>query len=204
MEDYIAKAKEIWGNKQMRAAIILGVYFVFFVILLIIFMPSSRQVPLSDEEEATDVEDNNEVDLTPDKKEIFPSENYQYQLTIIDDTDEEYQVMVEVNDETTTDLVEAKEIVTTALLFNDVMLNRMVQNAELVTKKDDYLKEERQKSYLLDETTAREILLQEALEVELELYLVENELQKVQVLFYDAYEGITKLEKVYISEEEAN
>lgn len=47
MKEYIAKFKELWSNKRYRALLILGLYFVFFLAVFLIFSGSPKQEPVS-------------------------------------------------------------------------------------------------------------------------------------------------------------
>jgi len=194
MSEILKKTKEAWLNKQTRAIVVLGFYIVFFGLILLIFWPTQPHISIPVEEEE---KEENDVDLIPDIKDFFAQENYQYQLIVKDIDNNEFIFEVKVIEGEAEVSEEENEILETALLFNNIMLNRLVKNADLKAKTYYYDQNERHELYFLDDNVTTQILFVEDLAIEMLLIFEEEEINAVQIVFYDQYEDVSQLDIIY-------
>ncbi len=195
------KIKEIWNDKKQRAMYILVFYIVFFMIIIIMFLPRSHQkdrilIEPLDEEIKSEIEEFFVNDF-------FALEDYRYQLTIVDSNEKETVLEVIINESFLVTILEEKtDLIKKALIFNNVMIKRIINNSELVARSTNYIEQFEEEVYFLNSETFEQLLFEKEVTAEIVVVFTEEQLFKVEIFFYDEFNGIKKLEILYLDENE--
>ena len=191
------KLKEMWEDRQTRALIVIGGYVIFFAAVFAMFLPGAREVALLNEEETEAVEEE-EIIINPPLVDFLDKPDYEYDLLIIFVDESEILLNVKVTEQFLVEIDEEKtDEIKTALLFNNIMLNRMMRNGELVARNVNYQDQTESEVYFLNSEIFEQLLF-ERIDAELVFTFSDEDLLFAEINFYESFDSINKININYV------
>ncbi len=194
MKENYEKFKVFWDNRRYRSSIILAFYIIFFAFVLVFFIPKDLEIAeriLEDE----NIEEEVEIEgFTLEKR------NYSYLLKVLYD-EEEYDYEIEYIDGELIE-IEIDEDLEKALVFNNYLIERMVNDANLTRENTDYLENITETVYNLNEEGFYDIFLEENNEINIILIYKDEKLAEIELIFRETYENIENIIIEYLEEQQ--
>ena len=190
MQKNIEKFKEFWEDRKKRAIMILTGYAIFFIIVLLVFLPRT-QMP-------------EPLPTTIEEEEIVEKEGRQwfigdYQKRLLIETEAEVldKEILFIDDVPQLTEEQELEIVYDALYFDIEKIKEIIDVSILVARNTNFIENYDEELYFLSGKQVSEIMPDGDFELELNLKIRNDKIIEVEFSFFDDYNDITNLKIIY-------
>ncbi len=190
MQKNIEKFKEFWEDRKKRAIMILTGYAIFFIIVLLVFLPRT-QMP-------------EPLPTTIEEEEIVEKEGRQwfigdYQKRLLIETEAEVldKEILFIDDVPQLTEEQELEIVYDALYFDIEKIKEIIDVSILVARNTNFIENYDEELYFLSGEQVSEIMPDGDFELELNLKIRNDKIIEVEFSFFDDYNDITNLKIIY-------